>query len=54
MKSLPITFPDILRIFLNFSENDLCKYCAEMQAVHFGASEKLASLHSSVSWLHCG
>lgn len=36
-------------IHVDFSENYLCKYSTEIQAVHFGASHQQATLHTGVS-----
>lgn len=38
-------------IHIDFSENYLCKYSAEIQAVHFGASHQQACLHTGVLYL---
>ena len=35
-------------IVIDFSENYYCKYSAEIQSVHFGASKKQISLHTGV------
>ena len=35
-------------IHVDFSENYLCKYSAEIQAVHFGASHQQATMHTGV------
>ena len=36
---------------IDFSENFVCKYAKEIQAVHFGASKKQISLHTGVTHL---
>lgn len=42
----------MLIIHVDFSENYLCKYSAEIQAVHFGASHQQATLHTGVLYMH--
>ncbi|XP_028254033.1 uncharacterized protein LOC114441699 isoform X2 [Parambassis ranga] len=39
-------------IHVDFSENYLCKYSTEIQAVHFGASHQQATLHTGVLYMH--
>lgn len=39
-------------IHVDFSENYICKYSAEIQAVHFGASHQQATLHTGVLYVH--
>lgn len=39
-------------IHVDFSENYLCKYSKEIQAVHFGASHQQATLHTGVLYVH--
>ncbi|XP_053085679.1 uncharacterized protein LOC128317503 [Pangasianodon hypophthalmus] len=38
-------------IHVDFSENYICKYASEIQAVHFGASHEQATLHTGVLYV---
>src|SRR5258705_6778530 len=38
-------------LHMDFSENYLCKYGQEIQQVHFGASHRQVSLHTSVAYV---
>lgn len=41
-------------VHIDFSENYSCKYSAEVQALHFGASHQQATLHTGVYYLGWG
>jgi hypothetical protein len=44
--------PNEAIIVMDFSENYICKYSAEIQSVHFGASQQQITLHTSVMYYH--
>jgi len=45
--------PSEVIIHCDFSENVVFKYHEEVQAMHFGASKRQMSMHTSVMYLHC-